>query len=190
MPNKPITSRESLAWEFAKEKHKGQMRKFLNKTYFDAHVQKVNGTVKMYTTDEDTLVLALIHDVAEDCYKNKWEAYPIIEDLFGKHIADDAMWLAIDKDEVKYKYHGNKSLYLIDKMIAMPERPLTVKLSDRFNNIADAFTADEKFRTKYYYHTVEVIRGIEKIKFNKVQTQIFEDIVAKTANVKKVFNLK
>jgi hypothetical protein len=55
MPNTPSTPKEKQAWEFAQDKHKDQIRKFINKPYFDAHVQKVNGLVKQYTTDEDLL---------------------------------------------------------------------------------------------------------------------------------------
>jgi (p)ppGpp synthase/HD superfamily hydrolase len=65
-----------LAWEFSQEKHSGQVRKFVNKPYFDAHVQKVNGIAKLYTSDENILIAALLHDILEDCY-----------DIFGK-----AMW--------------------------------------------------------------------------------------------------
>lgn len=88
MANAPITPKEKLAWEFAQRAHKDQVRKFTGLPYFDNHVQKVNGTLKLYTTDEATLIAALLHDVVEDCYENKWEAYTDIKDLFGKEVAD------------------------------------------------------------------------------------------------------
>jgi (p)ppGpp synthase/HD superfamily hydrolase len=190
MANKPTSDRESLAWYFAKEKHKGQMRKFVNKSYFDAHVQKVNGTTKMYSNDEDELIIALLHDVPEDCYKNKWEAYSIIKALFGVEVADPVLELTNDKDEIKHKYNGDKAAYLIDKMLKMSEKAFTVKLADRLNNIGDAFTADESFRNKYYIETTRIAKGIEgKREFNKKQKQIFADIKAKTENVKSIFKL-
>lgn len=40
MANQPNSEKEALAWEFAKELHKNQIRKFINLPYFDAHVQK------------------------------------------------------------------------------------------------------------------------------------------------------
>jgi (p)ppGpp synthase/HD superfamily hydrolase len=58
MANAPITPKEKLAWEFAQRAHKDQVRKFTGQSYFDAHVQKVNGTLKLYTTDEVTLIAA------------------------------------------------------------------------------------------------------------------------------------
>ena len=84
MANRPISHKETKAWEFAQEKHKGQVRKFVNKSYFDAHVQKVNGIVKLYTTDENTLCSALLHDVVEDCYDDKLEGYNDIEQEFDQ----------------------------------------------------------------------------------------------------------
>jgi hypothetical protein len=40
MPNTPITNRKKLAWEFSQEKHSGQVRKFVNKPYFDTRSKK------------------------------------------------------------------------------------------------------------------------------------------------------
>ena len=187
--NKPITKKEELAWNFAKELHKNQFRKFSGLPYFDAHVQKVNGTLKLYTTDEVMLIVSILHDTIEDCYENKWVGYCIIRELFGKEIADIVMELTSCKDELKYKYEGNKSAYLIDKMLKMSEKALSVKLSDRFNNIADAFTAKEKFRNAYYKETKEIVEALKDVKFNKTQQLLYNDIVAKLANISSVFNL-
>ena len=38
MANAPITKLEKLAWDYAKAKHEGQVRKFTGQPYFDAHV--------------------------------------------------------------------------------------------------------------------------------------------------------
>ena len=82
MANIPLTHLEKLAWDFAKEKHQDQIRKFLNIPYFDAHVQKVNGLVKMYTQVENILIASLLHDVLEDCFENKWQGYAVIKKMF------------------------------------------------------------------------------------------------------------
>ena len=189
MSNKPITKKEELAWNFAKELHKNQFRKFSGLPYFDAHVQKVNGTLKLYTTDEVMLIVSILHDTIEDCYENKWVGYCIIKELFGKEIADLVMELTSCKDELKFKYDGNKTQYLIDKMLNMSEKALTVKLSDRFNNIADAFMAKEKFRNSYYKETKEIVDSLKDLKFNKIQQMLYNDIVAKLDNIASVFNL-
>ena len=82
--NRPLTPKEKEAWDFAKELHKDQVRKFINKPYFMTHVQKVNGIAKQYTTDEDILCASLLHDVIEDCFEDPDVGYHIIEEKFGK----------------------------------------------------------------------------------------------------------
>ena len=191
MANAPITPKEKLAWEFAQRAHKDQVRKFTGLPYFDAHVQKVNGTLKLYTTDEATLIAALLHDVIEDCYENKWEAYTDIKDLFGKEVADIVWELTSDEDEIKHKWGGSKTNYLINKMLKMSDKAFTIKLSDRFNNIADAFTASERFRTNYYRETCAIVDTMEEGRtFTRVQRQLLDDIKAKLDNIKKLFKVK
>lgn len=189
MANAPITKLERIAWDFAEAKHAGQIRKFTNKPYFDGHVQKVNGTLKLYTTDEATLIAALLHDVIEDCYENIWEGYREIKELFGSEIANLVFELTSDKNEITYKHDGSKTNYLIHKMSNMSNRALTIKLSDRFNNIADAFTASERFRNSYYNETLKIAIAIRKIKLTRVQSILLMEIEHKLDNIKKIFKL-
>ena len=191
MANAPITPKEKLAWEFAQRAHKDQVRKFTGQPYFDAHVQKVNGTLKLYTTDEATLIAALLHDVAEDCYDDIWDAYADVKELFGKEVADLMLELTSNTDEIKHKWGGSKTNYLINKMLNMSEKAFTIKLSDRFNNIADAFTASERFRTNYYRETCAIVDAMEEGRtFTRVQRQLLDDIKAKLDNIKKIFKVK
>ena len=191
MANAPITPKEKLAWEFAQRAHKDQVRKFTGQPYFDAHVQKVNGTLKLYTTDEATLIAALLHDVAEDCYDNIWDAYADVKELFGKEVADIMLELTSDNEEMKHKWGGSKTNYLINKMLKMSDKAFTIKLSDRFNNIADAFTASERFRTNYYNETCAIVDAMEEGRtFTKVQRQLLDDIKAKLDNINRLFKVK
>lgn len=190
MPNIPLTEKEKIAWSFAEEKHKTQMRKFLNIPYFDAHVQKVNGIVKMYTQNETVLISALLHDTLEDCFKNKWQGYSVIKDMFGEVVADIVMELTSDKDIIKYKYNGSKKDYLSNKLISMSDDALIVKLSDRLQNISDAFTANDDFRLKYYFETIYILDRLESARqLNKIQKLILLDIRMKLENIKKIFTL-
>jgi (p)ppGpp synthase/HD superfamily hydrolase len=191
MANIPITPKEQQAWDFAKDKHKDQVRKFINKPYFDAHVQKVNGTVKQYTTDEDLLCAALLHDVIEDCYDSKWEGYKDIKNLFGKRVADLVMELTSDDGEIEHRYDGDKGAYLISKMIKMSEDALIIKLCDRLQNISDAFTASDKFRNKYYQETVKIVDELESGReLNDIHKRILDDIKSKLENISSIFKIK
>lgn len=191
MANQPNSEKEALAWEFAKELHKDQVRKFINKPYFDAHVQKVNGTAKQYTTDEDLLCAALLHDTIEDCFKDKWEGYSIIKEKFGKRVADLVLELTSDEGEMKHRYDGSKKDYLIYKMIHMSDDALIIKLCDRLQNISDAFTASEKFRNNYFNETSAIVDAIESERnLNDIHKKILTDIKAKLDNISSIFKIK
>lgn len=189
--NIPISEKEKLAWDFAKEKHEGQVRKFIGLPYFDAHVQKVNGIVKQYTIDEDLLCASLLHDVIEDCYDEKWVGWGDIKGKFGSKVADIVLELTSDSDEIKWKWDGNKGSYLITKMLKMSDGALVIKLSDRLQNISDAFTASEKFRVNYFHETSRIVDSLESGReLSDIHKKILADIVAKLKNISTLFKIK
>lgn len=191
MPNKPISRKETKAWYFAKKAHSNQIRKFINQPYFDAHVQKVNGIVKMYSQDEDILCASLLHDVCEDCYDDPEIGYEVIKGEFGKRVADLVWEVTSIGDEIDHDYDGSKTKYLIDKMINMSDDALIIKLSDRLQNISDAFTASEKFRNKYFNETSEIIIEIEKNRnLNKIHKLLINEIRYKLNNISSIFKIK
>lgn len=191
MPNRPITPKERKAWAFAKDAHKGQVRKFVNKPYFTAHVQKVNGIVKQYTTNEDLLCAALLHDVIEDCFDDKDLGYQIISNEFGNTIADIVLELTSSEDEIQNDYNGDKAEYLVDKLLNMTDDALIVKLADRLQNISDAFTASERFRNNYFHETNYIIDSLESERnLNKIQSALVDQIKGKLLNVGKFFKIK
>jgi len=188
MANRPISKREKIAWDFAKKLHTGQIRKFLGTPYFDAHVQKVNGIVKQYTTDIDILIAALLHDTLEDCYEDADVGYLELKEMFGERVADLVKELTSDNNDLQNGYDNNKTDYLIDKMLNMTDDALIIKLSDRLQNISDAFTASENFRNKYFLETDEIIKNLEANRtLNKIQILILEDIKYKLSNIKSIF---
>jgi GTP pyrophosphokinase/guanosine-3',5'-bis(diphosphate) 3'-pyrophosphohydrolase len=188
--NRPLTPKEKEAWDFAKELHKGQVRKFINKPYFTAHVQKVNGIAKQYTTDEDILCSSLLHDVIEDCFEDPEVGYHIIEEKFGKKIANIVQELTSSKEEIEDDY-DSKADYLIVKMIHMSNEALFIKLCDRLQNISDAFTASERFRNNYFQETVKIIDELEKNRrFNRMQGLLVNQIKMKLANISSMFKIK
>lgn len=191
MPNFPKSNLEVKAWNFAKEKHKDQKRKFIGAPYFDAHVQKVNGIVKMYTSDESILAASLLHDVVEDCYEDKELGYKDIEEEFGKEVSDIVRELTSNDDDISIKFSGSKAQYLIHKMLGMSDKALLIKLGDRLQNISDAFTASESFRNKYYLETKEIIDAVRSgRKFNREQNLILREIEAKIGNIGSIFKME
>jgi (p)ppGpp synthase/HD superfamily hydrolase len=191
MPNRPITEKEKIAWNFAKKAHRGQVRKFINKPYFGAHVVKVNGIVKQYTTDEDLLCAALLHDTLEDCYEDPEVGLVELKELFGSRVGNLVWELTSDGDEIDDDYEGSKTNYLIDKMIHISDDALIIKLADRLQNISDAFTASERFRNKYFEETTKIIDTIKKHRqFNRIQSLLISDIESKLNNISSIFRIK
>jgi (p)ppGpp synthase/HD superfamily hydrolase len=191
MANRPITEKEKMAWDFAKQAHKGQIRKFINKPYFGAHVVKVNGIVKQYTTDEDLLCAALLHDTLEDCYEDPDVGLVELKEIFGNRVGNLVWELTSDGDEIDDDYEGSKTNYLIDKMIHMSDDALIIKLADRLQNISDAFTTTERFRTKYFLETSNIIEVLKSHRrFNRIQSLLLADIESKLDNIESLFRIK
>jgi (p)ppGpp synthase/HD superfamily hydrolase len=191
MPNRPITRKEAEAWKFAKSAHKGQIRRFINQPYFDAHVKKVNAIVKQHTTDVDILCASILHDVAEDCYDDVEVGLYEITEIFGKRVGDLVRELTSIREEIEKSYNGDKGDYLADKMIHMSDDALIIKLSDRLQNISDAFTASERFRQRYFDETWRIIDDIEKHRqFNRTHLLLLNEIKAKLNNIGSIFRIK
>jgi (p)ppGpp synthase/HD superfamily hydrolase len=191
MPNRPITRKEREAWKFAKQAHRGQVRRFIGLSYFDAHVKRVNEIVKRYTTEEDILCASILHDVPEDCYDDYEVGLAEIENLFGSRVSKLVEELTSLKDEIDEVYDGDKASYLTDKMIHMSDDALIIKLADRLQNISDAFTATERFRNKYFEETCKIVEDLERHRqFNRIQTLLLNEIKAKLSNIGSIFRIK
>ncbi len=191
MPNRPITRKEAEAWKFAKSAHKGQLRRFIGQSYFDAHVKKVNAIVKQHTTDEDILCASILHDVAEDCYDDVEVGLQEITNIFGPRVGKLVSELTSSTEEIHKNYQGDKSSYLVDKMTHMSDDALLIKLSDRLQNISDAFTASERFRQRYFDETWTIINNIEKDRqFNRSHLLLIGEIKAKLNNISSIFRIK
>ena len=191
MPNRPITRKEAEAWKFAKSAHKGQLRRFIGQSYFDAHVKKVNAIVKQHTIDEDILCASILHDVAEDCYDDVEVGLQEITNIFGLRVGKLVSELTSSTEEIQKSYQGDKASYLVDKMTHMSDDALLIKLSDRLQNISDAFTASERFRQRYFDETWTIINNIEKDRqFNRSHLLLIGEIKAKLNNISSIFRIK
>lgn len=174
----PISDIEKRAWEFAKQKHEGQFRKFQNSSYFDGHVAKVFGLLKQVDTNPILGCAAICHDVIEDTDAT-WED---IKEIFGKRVANLVKELTSDEEKINLK--GKKD-YLLDKMIDMSDGALLIKLCDRLQNISDSYNASERFRDNYYKETKYIIDSLKKERrLNRKQMRIVQQIEGLLTNIK------
>lgn len=187
MPNYPLTQLEAKAWGIAEFLHRKQIRKNSGKPYFNEHVAKVNGTLKLYTKSEKKLIMALLHDTLEDCFEDHEfeEGFNFIANTFSHEIAVGVVQLTTSKKILNTVFKGDKGEYLLYKMQNMDEDVLQVKLADRLRNLDDALT--EK-NIKYVNQTMMIMNklDIRSSMHNKITCNIANDIIAKCENVLKI----
>ena len=184
MATYPISEIEKKAWEYAKEKHAGVFRKFLNKSYFDAHIAKVFEILKKFNRSPILGAAAILHDTIEDTDVEQED----IKNLFGKEVADIVQELTSDESEIE---KVGKTEYLKVKLVHLSNDALLIKLCDRFCNVSDHYAQSPKFRTKYYKETREVIEYLMKNRrLNKSQKTLSEQIYHLVLNMKSRYKME
>lgn len=142
------------AKEYATEKHKGVTRKFSEEPYIN-HPSSVADIVKEHGGTPEMIAAAWLHDVVEDTDTPLSE----IKDLFGSKIASLVDELT---NPPSVEQSGKKTEYMARKMAVMSSDGLTIKLSDRLNNVSDFPTANPKFVRKYAPKTKFIVDSLEE----------------------------
>ena len=172
------------AYVYAREKHKGQKRKFSNLDYF-THPKAVARIIEDLTKNHHIVAAALLNDVIEDTDST----YEELVDKFGIGIAD----LVMEVTETLEKRNGRKKVdYLIDEIKHMSEDALTLKLADRYHNVkwlAVDITNVAHYGFVIYYtkQTKEIMNTIQYSKLNDVQTILYDGIMNSIMYIEKKF---
>lgn len=143
------------AYNFSKNKHEGQMRKFSGLPYF-SHPKYVARIIEELTEDPILISVALLHDIVEDTETSIEE----IEEEFGQEIAELISELTNPK-----KMLPNKKMYIADKMANhMSDKALLIKLADRYHNVLflESDLVSSSFVKNYYYETVFMLKAIKE----------------------------
>lgn len=142
---------------FAKEKHKGQLRKFEQLPYF-IHPKRVAHILFQFKESkylDHLIAAAYLHDTLEDTDTN----YKELRKNFGKIVADIVMQLTSDKTLIS---KVGKAQYLADKMVNMTSYTLTLKLADRIDNVNRLSMQNEDFKNKYLVETRYIVDRLKK----------------------------
>jgi len=177
------------AYNFAKERHEGQYRKYCSIPYF-THPKAVARIVEKLTTDSDIICAALLHDLLEDTDTE----YQEIESLFGKRVA-----FLVDELTNKKEDRGDlsKKEYLYDKFRNLSSDALLIKLADRLHNILflerDLGGSNYMEFINYYYNeTLFILDGFEqtvKDKLTKYHKALLKKIWAVLEFLNVMYNL-
>lgn len=169
-----IEALEDDAHEYAKEAHKGVVRK-LSKEPYITHPEQVVEILSKYKGRSKNIsslkAAAYLHDTLED---DKNTTTDRLKSLFGELVTSLVEELTSDKKKQK---EMGKDEYLAHKMISMSNYGLVLKLCDRISNISDLNKADEKFKNKYKKETEFIVEKLEKNRqLTGTQKKLVEEI--------------
>ena len=152
--NELITNK---ALEFAREKHKGQMRKNNTPVEYITHPINVANLVKKYANNkeniDDLVSSAYLHDTLEDTNTT----YEELICNFGNIISN--LVKELTNNDVLKKEMG-KTKYLSMKMANMSENALIIKLCDRLDNVSSLYDTNKAFIDKYLRETISILNYI------------------------------
>lgn len=128
------------ALAFATKKHEGQYR--IGGLPYITHPVAVAETVKEKGGDTDAVITALFHDLLEDTDATEQE----ILDLGNEKILRSVKLLTKSKGYVMKDY--------VDAIRRDPTA-FAVKGADRLHNLRSAVCADDEFKRRYIYETID-----------------------------------
>lgn len=176
--NELITNK---ALEFAREKHKGQMRKNNTPVEYITHPINVANLVKKYANNkeniDDLVSSAYLHDTLEDTNTT----YEELTCNFGNIISN--LVKELTNNDVLKKEMG-KTKYLSIKMANMSEDALIIKLCDRLDNVSSLYDTNKAFIDKYLRETISILNYIINSRnLNTIHLNIINDINKEVNNV-------
>ncbi len=114
---------------FAKEAHKGQVRKGTARPFI-VHPMEVLDILKTMTEDEEILCAGVLHDTIEDCANVTRD---MLEAEFGGRVAN----MVAKESEDKSRTWMERKSTTIEKLKSAPEEICMIALADKLSNIRD-----------------------------------------------------
>ena len=170
--NELITNK---ALEFAREKHKGQMRKNNTPVEYITHPINVANLVKKYANNaeniDDLVSSAYLHDTLEDTNTTYEELICNFGNLISNLVKE------LTNNDILKKEMG-KTKYLSMKMTNMSEDALIIKLCDSL------YDTNKAFIDKYLRETISILNYIiNNRSLNSIHLNIINDINKEVNNV-------
>lgn len=156
------------AIRYATKKHRGQKRKGNGLSYIVHPLGVANILLEVKESKNIILIMivALLHDVAEDCNVSIKK----IAKKFGHQVAALVEELTLDKD--KYETVGKTEL-LCQEVLKMSSYALCIKLADRLYNVRDTKSMSSEFREKYFKESKTILKTLtESRKLTKTHKKL------------------
>ena len=132
-----ISNKVNLALKVASKAHRDQTRKGTDIPYI-SHPVAVAMIVSKYTTDEDTIIASILHDILEDVEPSIYSEADMRSD-FGDKITDIVKDVSEDKiaGEPEKPWTERKKGYLAHLNDVGNEKSLIVSTADKIHNLTD-----------------------------------------------------
>lgn len=181
------------AKDFAKLKHKSQIRKMSGEPYIN-HPIKVSQRVAQFTDNPIIIAAALLHDVLEDTKTTEDE----LLSNFPSEVVDIVKELTLDKShyhvpknnpdgipftekEFNERKLQLKAPYIINKLAHLSKYARLIKFADREDNVSDLSTATDVFASRYARETKIILDSID-FSLDKSEKIIITSILKKIQN--------
>lgn len=155
------------AREFSLKNYHNKTREFSNQSYFD-HAERVACSLKYFTTDEDIIAAAYLHDILEKTSLSVED----IQNIFGKRIAHLVWELTLCFEEAQIL---GKIPYFINRINLMSNEAFLIQLADSFDKLKDLALASKEIKELYFKEAQEVIQGFKRI-LNPEQEKLLHQI--------------
>lgn len=160
------------AYEYAKEKHKGVLRK--DGSPYLRHLVETAEIIVSLHAGPNTIAASLLHDVVEDIEDVTEET---IKDLFGEDIANLVVSVTKvnESESESYSDSKNKTIQKVFHAMSNDVRTIIIKLADRLNNMRTLGSMKEEKQKRISEQTLELYAPVARyIGLNKIATELEE----------------
>lgn len=171
-----LTPRLRMAISLAARQHDGQYRKQVH-VPFIIHPFEVALLISPFTTDEDTLISALLHDVIEDT-----TGYDLtqMETDFGPVVAQNVSLLTESPDSHSLSWDARHGLQA-KRISQAPDQVVLIALADKFANLSSAPAPDPSHL--WYYREICAIAHSRQATSSLPLLSDLEKLIATQASV-------
>ena len=166
------------ALEYASKKHKGQIRKYSGEAYI-IHPVIVSQICQRYTSDENTIISAILHDVVEDSDATLQD----IHNLFGETVANNVRYCS----EISEKWDGNREYRKkIDRehYAKGTNGSKLIKIADAIHNCSSMGDSHSEFTQLYFNEKTLMVEAIlETLNIADSNSQCLHDIAAQFSDM-------
>ena len=160
------------AYEYAKEKHKGVLRK--DGSPYLRHLVETAEIIVSLHAGPNTIAAGLLHDVVEDVEEVTEETIRI---LFGEDIANLVVSVTKvnESESESYSDSKNKTIQKVFHAMSNDVRTIIIKLADRLNNMRTLGSMKEEKQKRISEQTLELYAPVARyIGLNKIATELEE----------------